>query len=618
MRPLRLLSLLAACAMPMAAVHAESYSEVFEHLHPGELKIQDVELEDVIARPQAYVNVRVRFRCMFVENSTIFDTQHTFYSPATFLNLVAYDDTAAVWDPQVRAQPLVTMYLSKDRKDASIINALKKYQLIDVVGEVTSVLDGAPLISAHTVRPVSGVGSFSDVSVYHVEQANTLSTENAFDLAEDHYVAALKEDLPVGDRIQVSFLRAKALMNWGHYIDCAKVLREALALTTSKNTNRLTLAGMHYLIAKAIAETGEASSAEVHAMRYREAVGHARTAVELDPEQGDAYAVLGITLAGMGEFDEARRQCEKAIRLRPNNAEVRWYLGRILDQQGSYEEAIEALRKAIDLTPKDHRIHKAIGAVYLHRGQKGGPKAADDFVTALREYDIAIRLNAADPETHFGSGQVLEAAAAANIEVQIGAAKQQATFAMAIDRYKCAVTADGKFLPARRALAARYRIDNHPDDAVTQLRAIAEIEPEREENFFELGRYLWSLGRKDDAYAVYQQCLVAHPDSITTLYTLGHVALEMGNFSQGVTWEERLLKLQPKHGPANLDMARLKLGAGFAKEAGKFARLAEEYLVDPAAKEEARALQRQAEGTPDSPKPAKEPAKAPATKAPAP
>jgi tetratricopeptide (TPR) repeat protein len=600
----------------MAAVHAESYSEVFEHIHPGELKIQDVDLEDVLAKPQAYVNVRVRFRCMFVENGVVFDAQHTYYNPATFLNLIVYDDNAAVWDPTVRSQPVLTMYLAKDRKDASIIAALKKFQLIDVVGEVTSVIDGAPLITAHTVRAVPSVGSFSDASVYHVEQANTLSGEGAYDLAEDHYVAALKENLPVSDHIQVTYLRAKALMAWGHYIDCAKVLREALALSTTKNTSRLTQAGMHYLIAKAIAETGEASSAEVHAARYREAVGHARTAVELDPEQGDAYAVLGITLAGMGEFDEARRQCEKAIRLRPNNAEVRWYLGRILDQQGSYEEAIEALRKAIDLTPKDHRIHKAIGAVYLHRGQKGGPKAADDFVTALREYDIAIRLNAADPETHYGSGLVLEAATAANVEVQIGAAKQPASFAMAIERYKNAVTADAKYLPARHALASRYRADNQPDEAVAQLRAIAEIEPEREENFFELGRYLWSLGRKEDAYAAYQQCLTAHPDSITTLYTLGHVALDMGNFSQGILWEERLLKVQPKHGPANLDMAKLKLGAGFAKEAGKYARLAEEYLADPDAKEEARAVQRQAEGAPAEPPKAKAPepskAKAPA------
>ena len=99
------------------------------------------------------------------------------------------------------------------------------------------------------------IGTFSDVSVYHIEQGNALAAENAYDLAEDHYVAALGEHLPVYDRIQISYLRAKNLMSWAKYNDCARVLREALALTETTDTDRFTLASMNYLLAKSMAET---------------------------------------------------------------------------------------------------------------------------------------------------------------------------------------------------------------------------------------------------------------------------------------------------------------------------------------------------------------------------
>ena len=119
----------------------------------------------------------------------------------------------------------------------------------------------------------------------------------------------------------------------------------------------------------------DAISPEQRAM-FETAVTHARTAVRLDPALGGAYAVLGISLGGLEQFEEAKRQCQRAIRLQPENAEVRWYLGRILDMQGLYTEAIATLKEAIDLEPKDYRLHKAIALTYFHRAQEGGKVAA--------------------------------------------------------------------------------------------------------------------------------------------------------------------------------------------------------------------------------------------------
>jgi tetratricopeptide (TPR) repeat protein len=592
----RCLALLAA-SLPITAAYSASYSEVRERIHPGEVKLQDVQLEDIIKAPEAFQNLRVRFRCTFVESATLFDREHTYFIPNSYANLIIYDDHADLSDPQVRANPLTRVFIAKDRVDAAFVVSLKKYQLLDLIGEVKWVQGGEPLINIHHIVPVGKPEKLTDTAIYHMQQANQLSAEGAHALADDYYLAALNESLPDHNRAMVGLQRARNLIAWGQFEACAVTLRQVLALTDQyvNLVDQRTLASMHYLLAKAVAETGEqAGTAERRAARFQEAIGHAKLAVQLDPEQGDAYAVLGITLAGQGRYSEARRECEKAVRLRPTNAEVRWYLGRILDQEGSYEEAIDALRKAIDLTPKDHRMHKAIGAVYLHRGQKGGPRAGDDFITALREYDIAIRLNPADPESHHGSGQVIEAAAAANAEVQIGTARQQATIAMAVERYKNAVAADAKYLPARRTLANRYRADNKPDEAIVHLKAITEIDPERLENFFELGRYQWSLDRKADALLTYEQCVVQHPKSVEALAAALHVAVEAGAIDKGMAWAQQLLTIEPKHPMGTLDLARLKLASGQAKEALKLARTAEGLLA-PAAKDQAKQVQQQAE-----------------------
>lgn len=601
----RCLALIAAVAVPMTTVYAASYSEVRERIHPGEVKLQDVQLEDIMRAPEAFQNLRVRFRCTFVESSTLFDREHTYFVPNGYANLIVYDDHADLSDPQVRANPVTGVFIAKDRVDASFVVSLKKYQLLDLIAEVKWVQNGEPLINVHHIIPVTKPEKISDTVVYHVQQANQLASEGAYALADDYYVAALNDSIPDHNRAVIGLKRARNLMNWGQYDACAVTLRQALTLTDRyvNLVDQKTLASMHYLLAKAVAETGEqAGTVERRAERFQEAIVHARMAVQLDPEEGDAYAVLGITLAGQGRYSEARRECEKAVRLRPTNAEVRWYLGRILDQEGSYEEAIEALRKAIDLTPKDHRIHKAIGAVYLHRGQKGGPKAGEDFITSLREYDIAIRLNPADAEAHYGSGQVLEVAAAANAEVQIGTARQVATVAMAMERYKNAVAADPKYLPARRTLVNRYRADNKPDEAIVHLKAITEIDPERLENFFELGRYQWSLDRKADALATYEQCVVQHPKNTEALAAALHVAVEAGAIDKGMAWAQQLLTAEPKHGMGTLDLARLKLASGQVKEALKLARTAEGLLEGESAKEQAKKVQQEAEAALAAPK----------------
>lgn len=599
MRQYRILSLISACALSAATLHGASYSEVRERVRPGEQMIQEIRFSDVLSTPQAFINTRVRFRCMFVQSGNFFDPQHTYFKPYTHSNLIVWDDRAAIWDPQVRAKPLTSVYLSKDRIDASSIATLNKYQYLELVGEVAMVLEGVPFISLHSIKSINEGGTFTDTAVYHVQQAVDLGTEaeqkgtlNLRALAEDHFHAALGQDLPTVAKVTIGHLRGQNLLLAGDFAGCAKVMKDVItAAELDRELDRRQLASMHFLYAKALVELEGTND---------QAVAHARTAVALDPEAGDAYAVLGITLAGTGQFDEARRQCEKAIRLRPNNAEVRWYLGRILDQQEAYDEAVEALRRAIDLTPKDNRLHKAIAATYLHRGQKANNNTSiTDFSSALQEFGIAVRLNAADAEAIFGEGLVLENATARKItELTVSGnppTKVQPSIAAAVGRYKASIAADGSFLPARRSLAGYYRAANKPDEAIAQYKGIIDIDPTRAESWTDLGTYLWSLDKKDETFDVYQRFVKTNSDSEVAKLTLATTAVAVDKSAEALLLTEKILATSPGNAQAWLVQAKAQLALGQAKDARKSANKALDLFPDAEGKAQAKQVYDQAE-----------------------
>lgn len=599
MRYFRFFALMPLCALTTALLSGASLSEVRETIHPGEQKVQDIRFGDLLATPSAYQNARVRFRCMFIESGNLFDREHTFFKPYTHANLIVWDERAEIWNPQVRANPLTSVYISKDRVDASRIAQLNKYQIIELLGEVVMVESGVPYFSVHTLSTPEENGRYSDVSIYHVQQGVQLSqladkpeadrggdkTSSASlrALSEDNFAAALTGSTPLIGKVAIGHLRSQNLLSAGDFAGCARIMKEVIDLAeTDLDLSRQSLGAMHYLMAKALIELEGGNTL---------AVSHARKAVALDPELGDAYAVLGITLAATGQFDEARRQCEKAIRLRPTNAEIRWYLGRILDQQGAFEEAADSLRKAIDLTPRDGRLHKALAMTHLHRGQKGNPVAmAADLSSSLQEFNIANNLNRADAEAVYGAGYVLENASTNKIaELSLGTSnKIKPTLAMAIERYKAAVAIDGSYLPARRSLAAYYRANNMVPEAIVQYKAIIQVDVTRAESWSDLASYFMSLDRKDDAWVTYQDFLKQNSTSASAKLIFAQAAFDMGKNSEGLLVALQLTEADPNNGPAWLLVARFQLVQGLPKDAKKSAEHAFETAADDAAKAQAQ------------------------------
>ena len=546
--------------------------------------LQDVQLQDLQQSPKVWLNQRVRFRATFIELGQLYDPIHTPYSAERYVNIIVWDDEARLFDPAVRAKPLVSLYLDKVRGADFEIDQLTKYDVVEITGDVSSTARDLPWINIHTINVVKGARRYDDNSIYHVEQASTLAKDGAADLADARFATALAGDIPANARVTINELRARNLMAANRFADASTALTKAIALANDSDAqagiSRTDRATLHYLLAKCQGEIAEDAAPAQQQQAYDQAVSNAKQAIALDPTNGDAYAVLGISLAGLGRFDEARRECAQAIRLQPQNAEVRWYLGRILDSQGQYDEAIEALKKAIDLTPKDYRTHKAIAAAYHHRAAKAGPRQGDDLITALREYDIAIRLNPNDAESYVDSGRVIETAVEAKAEIQIGNDKVAAKPEQAIERYQAALKIDGTYVPAQLALAKQYQAAGRSDDTVALYQQIIAADPTRLDAVQELVRLLVSQQKPAEALAALEAYRAKSPGNPDVDANYGKIALELGQADKAVPALEAATKAQPANAGAQIDLAEAYLAVGRSKDAAKRAKLANQHGDD--------------------------------------
>lgn len=120
--------------------------------------------------------------------------------------------------------------------------------------------------------------------------------------------------------------------------------------------------------------------------------------LRLNPDNAEAYNLLGLQLTLKGDLKSASQLISKAIVNDPNKAEYYNNLGAIQLRQGKFHEALDSSQKALVLSPKDANLHSSKGFVLYKAGRL--EEAEVCFREALCfETDSAI--------AHFNLGMVL-------------------------------------------------------------------------------------------------------------------------------------------------------------------------------------------------------------------
>ena len=89
-------------------------------------------------------------------------------------------------------------------------------------------------------------------------------------------------------------------------------------------------------------------------------------------------------------------------------------------------------------------------------------------------------------------------------------------------------------------LAGRSGVETGADDAVDQLRKVADLQPESAEAWRDLGDALAAEGRTDEANEAFRKVLDLDPGDEQALTALGHTAFQAGEGSNAVSMLEQV------------------------------------------------------------------------------
>ncbi len=121
---------------------------------------------------------------------------------------------------------------------------------------------------------------------------------------------------------------------------------------------------------------------------YDNAIEYHRTALELDPQNADAWLQLGNDYAWLKDYHKANEYYRKALDLDPQNAGAWRQLGNDYAWLKDYHKAIEYHRKALDLDPQNAGAWSDVGYLKM---------LAADRAEAIHAFERSIGLDPKRP-----------------------------------------------------------------------------------------------------------------------------------------------------------------------------------------------------------------------------
>ena len=197
-------------------------------------------------------------------------------------------------------------------------------------------------------------------------------------------------------------------------------------------------------------------------------------AIELDPNNADAWSDRGIARVRLGYHDSALDDSTRAIELKPKDATLWSNRGLVKSESGDHQSALEDYNKAIELDPKNAAAWSNRGASKNDLGDHGG---------AIEDYNKAIELKPKD----------------STIWNNRGAAKNAlGDYSDALDDYNEAIKRDPENAAAwSNRGAEKYRLGKY-DDARKDFDEALRLDPKNED--IQRNRQAANVAEKQNEY----------------------------------------------------------------------------------------------------------------------
>ena len=210
---------------------------------------------------------------------------------------------------------------------------------------------------------------------------------------------------------------------------------------------------------------------------YNKSLRYSQKAVELAPALGESHRALASSYRALGKFEEAAKEAEKAIELNPNDSEAYYVLWTLT---GADVNSIN-IQKALELNPNLSIAHNDLGYIYYTKGK---------YERATEHLRRAIEINPDLIQAHTNLGLTLAA---------------QKKFDEAAEEYRKAIEINSDYLLAHYNLGVALGSQGKFDEAISEFEKAIQINPDFPEAYITLALAYDNKGETEKALEQYQK-----------------------------------------------------------------------------------------------------------------
>ncbi len=278
--------------------------------------------------------------------------------------------------------------------------------------------------------------------------------------------------------------------------------------------------------------------------------------LEQEPENADAWHLLGMTFFAQQQLGTALDCLAKADRFSPQNCFILANLGLVRRASGDLVGAVEDLQRAAALAPKSLDIRTNLGTVMLE--QKNIDAAAKQFEFVLSmdadHEQAAMNLgNLRQSQQRFQDAESLYRRVIARhpnsalVHHNLGESlRNQGLWQAAADAFARAIELDSNSFESQLNLGRTLsNLSRVPESQQIFARLIKQ-DPSRGKSFHYLGKLLFEQGDLPAAASNIKQALQLSPQDEFAICSLGFVYLEMGETAEAECCFRRALAIDPE------------------------------------------------------------------------
>jgi tetratricopeptide (TPR) repeat protein len=241
-----------------------------------------------------------------------------------------------------------------------------------------------------------------------------------------------------------------------------------------------------------------------------------------DPEQAEAYHLLGVVHHQQGQSAKAVELINRAISLRPSVAAYHSNLAEAYRALGQLDRAVGSCKTALQLWPDFADAHNNLGLALSALGRND---------EAVEHFQAAVKLRPDDAQTHSNLGNALRA---------LGKPEE------ALEYFRKAVELNPK-LPLVHTNLGQFLVDlGRPTEALPHCKEAVALDPNLAEVHNNLGNAYRALGEFPAARACYLETIRLKPELTQAQSNLGVVLQQECRYDEALPWLLRACELEPQ------------------------------------------------------------------------